>query len=233
MLLFDRLQLLPRPFGQRGHPAAEHLRDIVAGLGLRRMHQRGQHRDPLLRRIVAQHRRVRRGGLTGEIGDLRRRHPVPPGPRVAEGVHPLQVLQLFAEVRPRRPFRGALQPVVLGLASGACGHPRALHARDPCHAQPPRDHRENAAVDGAADLGGHVVERAERRQFERAGHQPFQRDIDQVGRVVLALGGFLDRLGSDLPRRLRVVDRLAAFPDQRPVPLRGPRRGVHRLHLGR
>ena len=227
MLLLERLQFLAGALGQRGHPAAEHLRGVVAGPGLRGEHQRGHQRDPLGRAVVAHHRGVGGGRLTSEIGDLRRGHPLPPRPRVPEVLDPALALQLLAELRPRRAPRGPGELVELALAPGP-GDQQALQPRGPGLAQPVRHHREDLLIDPRPDRGGHVVEHAESRQLIAALHQPLQGDVDQIGRVVLPPGGLLDRLGGDLAGARRVVDDLAALPDQVAVPLSRTRRGIHR-----
>ncbi len=92
MLVFERLQFLAGAFGQRAHPAAEHLRGVIAGPGLRGEHQRGHQRDPLGRAVVVHHRGIGGSRLAGEIGDLRRGHPLPPRPRVPEVLDPTLAL---------------------------------------------------------------------------------------------------------------------------------------------
>src|SRR2546430_12345941 len=60
----------------------------------------------------------------------------------------------------------------------------------------------------------HVVERAEGGQLIAAFHQPLQGDVDQIGRVVLAVGGLPDRLSGHLPRRDRKSTRLNSSHSQ-------------------
>jgi hypothetical protein len=227
VLVFERLQFLACAFGQRAHPAAEHLRGVIAGPGLRGEHQRGHQRDPLGGAVVAHHRGVGGGSLAGEIGDLRRGHLLPPRPRVPEALDPALALQLLAELRPRRSPRGPGELVELALAPGP-GDQQALQTREPGLAEPARHQREDLLIDPRPDRRGHVIERTEGRQLIAALHQPLQGDVDQIGRVVLPPGGLLDRLGSDLAGARRVVDDLAARPDQVTVPLSRTRRGIHR-----
>jgi hypothetical protein len=65
--------------------------------------------------VVTHYCRVSGVGLPGEVRQLRRGHSFNPAGSVAEIVGPPQVIELPAEVRPRRPLRRALQPVEAGL----------------------------------------------------------------------------------------------------------------------
>jgi hypothetical protein len=79
MLFLEFLQLLVGPFGQGGHPAAEHLRDVVAGPGPRGEHHRREQRRLLRAAVVAEHRGIGDLGLSGEVGQLRRGNPATRG----------------------------------------------------------------------------------------------------------------------------------------------------------
>ena len=98
MVFLDLLEFVAGAFGDRGHPAAEHLRGLVAGFALGGENQRGQQRDPLRAAVVAQHRRVGRGCFPGEIGDLRGGNALPPAAGIPEPVDPALMLQLRAEL---------------------------------------------------------------------------------------------------------------------------------------
>ena len=228
MLLLELLQLLAGPFGQGGHPAAEHLRNVVAGPGLRGEHHRRQQRRLLRAAVVAQHRRVGHLGLPGEVGQLRRGDPRYPGRGITDPVDPPQVIELEAEVRPRRPRRGLLQPVEVTLGRRPRHLQQRLQPPDPGRADPPGDPREDLRVDLAPDRGGHLIQRGEPGQLKAALDQPLQRDIDQIRGVVLPGRGFPDRLRGHLARPRRIPDHPEPLTHQVPMPLGGTRRGIHR-----
>ena len=228
LLLLQLLQLYPGTFRQRRDPPAEHLRRVVTGLLLRGVDHRRQDRDALLVPVVTQHRGVAGLALTGEVGDLRSRDPLPPGPRVTEAVDPPQMLDLQAVVRPRRPRRGPLQPVVIAPGPRPAGEEHPVQPGHPRRADTFKNQREDRRVDLLADLRGHVVQRRVRRKLERTLDQLLQRHVNQVGRIVLTPGRLPDRRSGHRPRRRHVRHDFTTPPDQRPMRLRTTVRVVHR-----
>lgn len=227
----DLLQFGLGLLGVGRHPLAQHLGQVIARAHPGGVHQARHQRQPLEGGVVAHRRRVQGVGLPGEVGDLGRRDPLQPGVGVTDRVHLGHVGGLGLEPRPGRPLCGLLEPVE---------HRERVLFR---HAQqrlepglallpgPFADPGEDLRVDLRADTRGHLVQRGEPRQLQRRLHQAVQRDVDQVGGVVLDPGGLANRLGGDRARPRRIVGHALAGADLLAVPPGGAARPVVGLDI--
>jgi hypothetical protein len=100
LTLTDLSELGLRELGDRRHPLAEHLGQVIARPHPRDVDHARQQRRALQRGDVAHHPGVSGRGFTSEVGDLRLRDPLQPPLRVAERVDPSQMRDLLAEPRP-------------------------------------------------------------------------------------------------------------------------------------
>ena len=169
-------------------------------------------------------------GLAREVRDLPWRDAVQPLPGRPERVDVGQQVEPEPELAERRRLRHVLQPVEPAA-------PRDRVHVQPAQPQPRRgaDPPGNCLVEGAVylspDRRGHRVQRGVPGQLAPRPHQLLQRDVDQVGRVVLGLGRLPDGPLGNLPHPGRIVGDLHPGPDELPVPFSGSLRRRPELHL--
>jgi len=214
------------------HPLAHHQRQIIPRPPLRDEGQARHQRQPLGLTGVgaAQHIRVGRVRLPGEVSDLRSGDAVQHPGHVPQRRHPLQMRGLGLEPGPGRPARALLQPLKIALAGRAHLQQRRKPAA-PVRAQPYPDPLEDLGVHLAAAPGLHRIQRRERRKLQPGLHQSLQRHVDQIRRMVLHPRRFRDCPLRDLACLPGVVVHVALPADQHPVRVTGLDRGVDRQHL--
>jgi hypothetical protein len=213
-----------------GHALAEHAHHLIAGLDALLVQQADQQHDPLgvpafAHVVDACHLR-----LPGEVRDLARRHAVKPHLGRPQRVQLQQVGQALLELAQRGRLGRGLDAVEITAPGSRVDQQKPVQpgASGPTGAG--RDHRVEPAVDLGADRRGHRVQRGVAGQLAPRPHQLFQRNVDQIGRVVLGLHRLADRFLGHRPDLRRLVRHAQVLADELPVALRsavGVGLGVH------
>ena len=209
----------------------QHEREQAGALGVVRLKADDQRQPLALVLDLPQVGHVGDAGLAGEVRDLPGRDAVQPFPGRPERVDVCQQVEPEPELAERRRLRHVFQPVEPAATRDGVHHVQLAQPQPRHGTDPPGNRLVEGGVHLGPDRGGHRVQRGVPGQLAPRPHQLLQRDVDQVGRVVLGLRRLPDGLLGNLPHTGRIVGDLHPGPDELPVPLPGPLYRRPELHL--